>query len=271
MAAVDYRKIAAAQDRMLSGIENLGDRVSLEFTRDLSNKARHALGSKLTLGPNYQSRVTSELVDLMLLGFLRQYKAQARRLKLDLSFNSEIKKLAGQFDLDLGNVRKSFHGFAQGKVRESSKLIEQRINNALADITSRDLTERQGARELERALEKMGLTARNASLPRTLVRTHSQIAFNAAQYKVSEDDPDDVIWGYRYVTMGDDRVRESHAKLEGLVRAKDDPIWDSIWPPNGWNCRCQVVAITEPQRQSRVPRDAEPDDGFDFNPGKDLT
>ena len=269
MAVVDdYRKVAAAQDRMLSGIESLGDKVSLRFTQDLANKARHG---RVTLGKNYQSRITNELVDLMLLGFLRQYQAQSRRLGLNLSFNAEIKKIASQFDLDLGNLRKSFHGFAQGKVRESSKLIEQRINNALADITRRDLTERQGARELERALEKMGLTAKNASLPRTLVRTHSQIAFNAAQYKVAQDDPDDVVWGYRYVTMGDDRVRESHARLEGLVRAKDDPIWDSIWPPNGWNCRCQVVAITRPQRQSRVPRDAEPDDGFDFNPGKDLT
>ncbi|MNY02870.1 hypothetical protein D3C86_1354600 [compost metagenome] len=25
----------------------------------------------------------------------------------------------------------------------------------------------------------------------------------------------------------------------------DDPIWSAIFPPNGFNCRCRVVALTE--------------------------
>lgn len=44
-----------------------------------------------------------------------------------------------------------------------------------------------------------------------------------------------------YRTVGDNRVRKEHAKLDGMVFAKDDPIWDKIYPPNDWNCRCTVI------------------------------
>lgn len=46
-------------------------------------------------------------------------------------------------------------------------------------------------------------------------------------------------WQYR--TAGDDKVREEHAALDGLILRHDDPLWDRIYPPNGWKCRCYVV------------------------------
>ena len=62
----------------------------------------------------------------------------------------------------------------------------------------------------------------------------------------------------RYVTVGDERVRVSHAALNGLQRPMSDPIWNTIYPPNGWNCRClvQVVSGTAtPQKLIRMPDD----------------
>src|SRR5690606_26886793 len=47
-------------------------------------------------------------------------------------------------------------------------------------------------------------------------------------------------WEYR--TVGDDRVRRDHADLDGLILPANDPLWQKIYPPNGWNCRCYVVA-----------------------------
>jgi len=46
-------------------------------------------------------------------------------------------------------------------------------------------------------------------------------------------------WEYR--TVGDDKVREEHRKLHGLMLPANDHRWDKIWPPNGWKCRCYVV------------------------------
>ncbi len=44
----------------------------------------------------------------------------------------------------------------------------------------------------------------------------------------------------KYMTAHDERVREDHAKLDGIVRPIDDAFWDTHYPPNGWRCRCSV-------------------------------
>jgi len=46
-------------------------------------------------------------------------------------------------------------------------------------------------------------------------------------------------WEYR--TVGDDKVRPEHAKLNGIILLAIDPRWLKIWPPNGWKCRCYVI------------------------------
>lgn len=46
-------------------------------------------------------------------------------------------------------------------------------------------------------------------------------------------------WEYR--TVGDDRVRQEHQDIDGLILPADDPRWKKIMPPNGWNCRCYIV------------------------------
>lgn len=48
---------------------------------------------------------------------------------------------------------------------------------------------------------------------------------------------------WKYVTAGDEKVREEHKKLNGVTLPAKDPRWDKIFPPNGWNCRCRVVPM----------------------------
>lgn len=67
---------------------------------------------------------------------------------------------------------------------------------------------------------------------------------------------------WEYKTAGDDKVREEHAALDGLTLRHDDPLWDEIYPPNGWKCRCRVVArmqhevegITEESQHEKAAR-----------------
>ena len=43
--------------------------------------------------------------------------------------------------------------------------------------------------------------------------------------------------------------REQHLKWNNLILPKDDPLWNSIFPPNGYGCKCYTVAVTEARKQ----------------------
>jgi len=69
----------------------------------------------------------------------------------------------------------------------------------------------------------------------------SQMSANWQSYM----DNIDVAPFLKYQTAGDERVREEHRGLDGTIRRKEDPFWDTWYPPNGWNCRCDVVELVD--------------------------
>ncbi len=79
---------------------------------------------------------------------------------------------------------------------------------------------------------------------RTIYQTNVQTSYMAGRYKRLVDNADDRPY-WRYVAIMDGRTRPEHAALNGKVWRWDDPIWQVIWPPNGWGCRCRVVALTQ--------------------------
>lgn len=79
---------------------------------------------------------------------------------------------------------------------------------------------------------------------RTIFQTNVQTAYMAGRYKRYFADVDSRPY-WRYVAIMDGRTRPTHAALHGKVWRWDDPIWAVIWPPNGWGCRCRIVALTE--------------------------
>lgn len=48
---------------------------------------------------------------------------------------------------------------------------------------------------------------------------------------------------WKYKTIGDDKVRQEHAALDGLILHHEDPRWKEIFPPNGWGCRCKIEPV----------------------------
>lgn len=63
----------------------------------------------------------------------------------------------------------------------------------------------------------------------------------AAKWEQFEEDGDR--YDLQYRTVGDDRVRESHRKLDGVTLPPSSKFWDEYFPPNGWRCRCTVVQV----------------------------
>lgn len=76
----------------------------------------------------------------------------------------------------------------------------------------------------------------------------------------------------KYVTAEDDRVRPAHAAMDGIVRPLNDIFWARFFPPNGWNCRCDVQQGNWPataENKVYYPTDKEVPPLFQFNAGKE--
>lgn len=72
-------------------------------------------------------------------------------------------------------------------------------------------------------------------------------------------------------TAGDDKVRPDHQKLHGLTRPYDDPIWDRLWTPFDWRCRCsirQVAKGTRLSNEEELKNLPKSPNAFRFNAGK---
>ncbi|BBP71881.1 hypothetical protein PHLH6_38850 [Pseudomonas sp. Seg1] len=114
---------------------------------------------------------------------------------------------------------------------------------------------------------------------KTIYQTNLQSAYMAGRKTAMEQTTQTHPY-WMFVAILDSKTRPSHRALHGQVYRHDDPIWQTIYPPNGYNCRCRVIALTEAavkrkglavqtsQNQSITFR---PDPGFNHAPGAGLT
>src|SRR5450830_2183034 len=83
---------------------------------------------------------------------------------------------------------------------------------------------------------------------KTIYQTNLQTAYMAGRYQQmmanTGSGPGKRNW-WMYEAVMDKRTRPSHAALNGKVFRFDDPIWDYIYPPNGFNCRCRVRPLSD--------------------------
>lgn len=49
----------------------------------------------------------------------------------------------------------------------------------------------------------------------------------------------------RYITKRDERVRAAHRAWDNVTLPVDHEFWQTHYPPNGWRCRCRVVAVSQ--------------------------
>lgn len=172
--------------------------------------------------------------------------------------------------------------------------IVQDIRRAVIDAAKNGNTLKQFSSELTPLLQAKGWWGKqvivdgqgNAEMvqlgsPRrlkTIYQTNLQSAYMAGRMQAQM--AADAFPYLQYVAVLDGRTRPSHRDLDGKVFRKDDPIWQSIYPPNGYNCRCRTRALTERQMSREgftvqssdgmiVTRDAEA--GHDKRSGEIFT
>jgi len=87
----------------------------------------------------------------------------------------------------------------------------------------------------------------------------------AKQWQTFEKDAD-LFPNLKYKTVGDERVRDEHDALEGIIKPINDKFWDKHYPPNGFRCRCSVQQ-TSSKATKGTPK-VKIDKGFSKNVGK---
>lgn len=96
----------------------------------------------------------------------------------------------------------------------------------------------------------------------TIYRTNMQAAYAAGQWQAIEAQADDAPF-LLYDAVDDGRTRPEHAAWDGTVLPVVHPWWRTHYPPNGWNCRCSVIQLTEDEARELGMElaDAAPKDG----------
>jgi SPP1 gp7 family putative phage head morphogenesis protein len=101
-----------------------------------------------------------------------------------------------------------------------------------------------------------------------LVKQNGFQAYAAGMYDVMDRQRDAFPY-WQYITVGDDRVRDEHAALDGLTLPADSPFWQTHYPPWEWGCRCQVVPI-DPETYDLIQSGEEPGRALSEQETKDL-
>ena len=78
---------------------------------------------------------------------------------------------------------------------------------------------------------------------KTIYQTNLQTAYMAGRYRSMMESADSHPY-WRYVAVLDGRTRPMHRAMNGRVFRYDDALWSTHYPPNGFNCRCRVSAMT---------------------------
>jgi len=280
--------------RSLKDLDNI-TRLSIRSAVRVSGKIRarqiesFRSGNKFHVAPYVVKQLHQLLVNTMMAAHLsgfrrfylikRQEPSLMRKLKagaLQLSaLDDALSILQKRTGLDLKELQEKYDTQALRILNNVSEEIEGQLEETFADLVREGASAREAIKVLGERFNELGLSPKKPFQLETIFRTQVQLTFGAGKWQ-AEQDPDiqEILWGYKYVTVGDDRVRESHAVLDNVTLPKGDSFWSRFYPPNGWNCRCQAIPIFEEREISKPPDTLEngaelsPDKGFDFNPGQ---
>ncbi len=231
--------------------------------------------------PKNFDRMVPELRDAMLMSYLTGLQIKASPITLSVHTQA-VAVLRRRLDIPMNQLKElstKFERQAIQVLQGVSDVTETALQKTLVDLTVKGEHVREGVKGLHVAFDNLGITPVNSFQVEAIFRTQTQMAYSAGQWNTLQDpDIQEILWGYKYVTVGDDRVRDNHIGLEGTTLPKEDPFWEAHWTPNGWACRCKIIPIYE-SRDIVQPKAVEidgkvvlpgPDKGFAYHPGKQF-
>jgi SPP1 gp7 family putative phage head morphogenesis protein len=158
-------------------------------------------------------------------------------------------------------LRENVYTFSAAKNFQQTKLMSSLIIEGDNVLTYPDF---------KKKAEKVFTTFNRQHLTAEYNSAISQGRMASRWIDIKDEEP--ILGKLEYDTVGDARVRPEHALLDGIVRPVGDTFWSTFYPPNGWNCRCDVIQLDDKPITSLKTRQ-RPDEKdvpkeFRFNVGK---
>lgn len=288
------REHARRMDADRAAVENVGIRAARLMGSQLRLAAIAALERGDDPRPTVQRLVklaAPTLTDAMVAGHLRgrlrqlltaapMFRVKSKVKLSGTAYDGTIDFLKKRLDVTAEQVAALAEIYTPAAVKVLSLTADaaaKTVAKAISDITAANLHVREGVSVLRQAFNAAGITPTSSFQLEAVFRTQTQIAYSAGRWNGLQDpEVQSILKAFKYVTVGDDRVRPTHAAMEGITLPKDNAFWKTNWPPNGYSCRCAALEIyREMKIVEPVPREVDgmviqpvADAGFGFNAGE---
>ncbi len=84
---------------------------------------------------------------------------------------------------------------------------------------------------------------------RNIYKTNMRVAYSKQRYDSKKKLTLSVYWRYKSALLENTRI--DHRAAHGTVFHKDNPWWNTNYPPNGWGCVCKVQAYSKKQIEKK--------------------
>lgn len=135
-----------------------------------------------------------------------------------------------------------------------AKMIDEDLLKNTRDLITKSLETGTTFSEFKKQLKPLlsadgwgNMTDNKAELNRrlkTIYHTNLQTAYSAGQWERIQQTKQFLPY-LQYMPSMSENKRLEHKKFYNIVRPVDDPIWQSISPPNGYGCRCWIKQISK--------------------------
>lgn len=124
-------------------------------------------------------------------------------------------------------------------------VVQKRVYELLDDAIAQGQTFPQFAGKLRAEAPGLGITADDPAYLQNVFRTNVMSAYGAGRLRALNDPDVIAARPYRQIrTVGDARVRDEHAPLDGLVYRADGPL-AALKTPFSFQCRCAITSLSE--------------------------
>jgi len=127
--------------------------------------------------------------------------------------------------------------------RVSDKKVLDDIKTKLTDALKSGITIDDFRMDIDKTFDAVGVTKLNPFHLDTVFLTNAMTGYGEGRKQVIDDLSDDEFPYRQVVTVGDDRVRDAHAEIDGYVADKNDSVWTWLKTPFSYRCRCGIWTV----------------------------